>query len=496
MHTPFAPQRPSVSHVFKRTDLQSGQPVWQRAWLLLGLVLMALVVQGRAWAQTPLDNIAQVAVGGSHSCALTKAGGVKCWGENTHGELGDGTVIHRAFPVDVTGLTSGVTAIAVGVYHSCAVTTAGVVKCWGYNSSRQLGDGTTTSRSVPVNVNLTGGSVVSVGAGQDFTCAVTAAGDVKCWGANFFGQLGAGNTTARATVGDVVGLSGVTSISVGGSHSCAVTNTGAAKCWGYNGGGGLGDNSLTTRSTPVTVSGLATGVAAVAVGGGGAFSCALTTAGGVKCWGVNMYGPAADMYRLTPADVPGMTSGITAITKGAEYTCALTSGGGVKCWGFNNSGRLGDNTTTNRIDPVDVVGLGSGVVSIAAGPLSQHTCAVTSAGTLKCWGLNAYGALGDGTETAQYSPATVLASAATVVNVNARADCFFRWAEASFPQFFPPTATSVTIPLLYYRYYPSTRTYLAVLATDSRVYAMGPVTADQPVDLGLLDAFLPTAGCQ
>ena len=470
--------------------------IGRQAWLAACLLFVGLLCQSSAWAQTPLDNIASVAVGRYHSCALTKAGGVKCWGDNTLGELGDGTVASRSIPVDVTGLTSGVTAIGVGVYHSCAVTTSGGVKCWGYNSSRQLGNGNNTSSRVPVDVNLNGGTAVSVAGGLDFTCAVMAGGGVKCWGANYFGQLGAGNTTRRSTVDVVVGLSGVTSISVGASHTCAVTDTGAAKCWGYNGGGGMGDGTLIDRSTPVTVSGLSTGVAAVAAGDAGAFSCALTTAGGVKCWGVNFVGPAADVYRLIPGDIPGLTSGITAITKGAAHTCALTSGGGVKCWGDNGSGRLGDNTTTTRIDPVDVVGLASGVVSIAAGPLTLHTCAVTSAGTLKCWGINAAGALGDGTDIARYTPTTVLVSAAPVVNVNARTDCFFNWAETSFPQFFPPTTTSVSAAQLYYRFYPSTQTYLAVLAIDSRVYAMGPATADQPVALGLLEGFLPAAGCQ
>ena len=133
----------------------------------------------------PLTHIAQVSGGVSHTCALTTGGGVKCWGWNESGQIGDGTTrTERPTPVDVTGLGSGVTAIAAGGYFSCALTTVGGVKCWGMNTRGQLGDGTTIGRSAPVDVTGLTSGVAAIAAGGYHTCALTTTGGVKCWGWN------------------------------------------------------------------------------------------------------------------------------------------------------------------------------------------------------------------------------------------------------------------------------------------------------------------------
>jgi len=197
-----------------------------------------------------------VAPGYGHTCAVTRSGGAKCWGRNRDGELGDGTLTTRATPVDVVGLSGGVTAIAAGTGHTCALTSAGGVKCWGGNYAGDLGDGTTISRPTPVDVVGLSSGVTAIGAGWAHSCALTSGGGVRCWGYNSNGQLGDGTTASRMTPVNVVGLSsGVLAIAVGGHHTCALTNAGGVKCWGSNGNGQLGDGTPVSRMTPEDVVG-------------------------------------------------------------------------------------------------------------------------------------------------------------------------------------------------------------------------------------------------
>jgi len=354
--------------------------------------------------------ISQITAGAAHTCALTSSGAPKCWGFNASGQLGDASTTDRLSPVNVAGLSSGIGAIAAGWNHTCALTSGGALNCWGNNTSGQLGDGTTTDRTSPVNVTgFSSSGAIAVSGGYLHTCLLTRAGGVKCWGDNSLGQLGNGTTTNSLVPVNTVGMrSGIKKISSGNSHTCALTSSNSVKCWGDNARGQLGDGTTTNNLAAVNVSGLSSGVLAISAGFD--HTCALTSAGAVKCWGANTFGQLGDGTtddRLKPVAVTGLSSGLVAISAGNGFTCALHYTGAVKCWGSNVTGQLGDGTNNNQLDPVDVVDLLSGVVSISTGG-GEHTCSLTSSGIAQCWGGNAYGQLGDGTTNSQASPVNVI----------------------------------------------------------------------------------------
>jgi len=316
------------------------------------------------------SGVADVQAVWDHTCALTNGGGVMCWGHNGDGELGDGTRIQRLVPVDVNGLTSGVQAISLGFDSGCALTTGGGVKCWGYNGSGQLGDGTRTTRKNAVDVfGLTSG-VVAIAAGWDHTCALLNTGGVECWGNNAHGEVGNGTHTDALKPVAVTGLSsGVAAVSAGFDHTCALLNTGSVKCWGNNATGELGDGTSQSHKKPVDVFGLSN---AASISAGYDHTCVVTTAGGAKCWGNNASGELGDgttTNRFNPTNVYRSTSGIDMISAGgwkrAGLTCLLTSSGAVKCFGANHGvrglqpvnskgGQIGDGTTIDRHIPISV----------------------------------------------------------------------------------------------------------------------------------------------
>jgi alpha-tubulin suppressor-like RCC1 family protein len=391
-----------------------------------------------------------VTVGDRSSCAIV-SGAAWCWGDNTFGSLGDGTGQNSATPVAVEGLGSGVTQIAAGVLHTCAIANGGA-KCWGNNFSGQVGDGVSGQVVLAASqvAGLTTG-VIAIAAGATHTCAIVAAGAVKCWGENGNGQLGTdavgqsgvpvaatgltvpardlatgalhtcvtgtddtprcwgGNSYSQLGIGEghdsnvavvPIGLTAaVRSVDTRGFHSCALRNDGRVACWGFNAYGQAGEGSAMLRTAPVAVPIANVG----ALAAGAAHTCAVAS-GGVQCWGYNGEGAIgtgeATLYVSTPFAIPGLAAGATAVTAGFDHTCAVVDGG-VWCWGNNEYGQLGDGSNNNADAPVAVKGLASGVTQISAG--GNQTCAVQN-GDVLCWGYGGAGVLANGTTNDTNSP--------------------------------------------------------------------------------------------
>jgi alpha-tubulin suppressor-like RCC1 family protein len=368
-----------------------------------------------------------------YTCALTKAGGVQCWGDNRFGQLGVGDDLSRSNPVDVvfSGLTGKVSQVAPGGYHTCALTTTGEVWCWGRNTKGQLGDGTTTDQNVPVRVIPAASGVVRLSAGGYHTCALYASGiyagsNIQCWGDNEYGQLGDGSLINRSApvpvpVASLGGLAAA--LETGWYHTCAIVVGSGVKCWGYNDDGQLGNNSQTNSSQPVSVAGLPS-KAFSSLAAGYFHTCALSASGGVWCWGGNNFGQLGDgstTMRLKAVAVTTLTSGVLEIGAGYVHTCARLATG-VKCWGSNEFGQLGDNTQINNSQPTPVTGLPAGVTALAVG--GSHTCVLTGSAA-RCWGWDNYGQLGNGSPPVMVLPTPVsgLASGAAALSSGALHTC-------------------------------------------------------------------------
>lgn len=286
-----------------------------------------------------LGNVTALAAYSDHTCAVSD-GGAYCWGSNDFGELGNGTREDSGVPVAVEGLGDGVVAVATGGTHSCALTDAGSVKCWG--EAARLGDGTNEASNVPVDVEGLD-DVVAIAAGEYHACALTGAGNVKCWGASYTGELGVPDLGFSLEPVDVEGLPGdITDLSAGFGFTCAITGSGATYCWGANDDGQCGDGTgggIQQQSPPVEVSGLASSTGAIAAGVG--FACAVVD-GGARCWGTLKLG----QEELEPVAVGGLDD-ITAVAAGHGHACALTGAGAVKCWGDDEGGQLGHSWDSN-----------------------------------------------------------------------------------------------------------------------------------------------------
>lgn len=348
-----------------------------------------------------------ISAGESHTCAVTVTYGVKCWGLNSDGRLGDGTTTSRTVPTDVVGLAEDVVMVGAGGYFTCATLKSGAVKCWGKNDLGQLGNGTTVNSLSPVTV-VDLPDITALSVGHSHACVITKIGGAKCWGYNATRQLGDGTTTDKLSPTDVQNLpESITAISSGFKHTCALTISGGALCWGFNSEGQLGWGSYATAySTPGYVTGLETGVSSINTGVYANNTCAITVSGTAKCWGANGFGQLGNgttTRSKTPVTV-SLPANVLEIGPGMSHTCSRLVSGDIYCWGRNLNGTLGDGTTTNRLTPVKVQSLAQNVAKLHVA--GSHTCVLLTSGTVNCWGYNIGGRLGDGTQTSSTTPVT------------------------------------------------------------------------------------------
>jgi Regulator of chromosome condensation (RCC1) repeat len=328
---------------------------------------------------------ATVAVGNSHACALLSNGTVRCWGDNSMGQLGSAGVSSSVTPVPVIDLEN-VTAITAGGCHNCAVISGGSVKCWGCNDHGELGDGSTDDKPSPTEVAGLS-PVVEISCGPTHTCAVTSSGQIACWGGNSDGQLGTGGPSAPVPSPTVVpGLNAAIGVAAGLGRTFVTLKDGTVECWGSHADG------VCTLSPPAVVEGFF-GAAEVAVGAHSA--CAAYSDGTVTCFGYNSTGQLGHgglLDSVTPVEVWGVGDAIR-VGAGDAHACALLEQyGGVRCWGNNANGELGQGFVGGYSTlPVQVSGI-DGAKWLALG--ATTSCAGLSNGSVECWGTLSNGSPG------------------------------------------------------------------------------------------------------
>jgi alpha-tubulin suppressor-like RCC1 family protein len=368
----------------------------------------------------PLPDVVEISAGDTHSLFRLTNGKVRACGNNASGQIGDNSTTERTRPVEVTGL-SNVIAIQAATDFSTALKSDGTLWCWGYNVDGQLGNGLTGNLAVPTQV---GGlnNVIGFSGGSQHQAVVTAGGDILTWGANGSYQLGNGTNISRLQSGPISPIPADTSIrwkivKSGGFHTIALKTDGTVWAWGVNTNGQLGDGTTTNRSIPVQVKNLSQ---VVAIACGNEHSLAIKADGTVWCWGKNEYGQIGDgttMNRNEPVQVIRSTglSNVIGISGGAFHSLALRADGMAYAWGFNAYGQLGRINTDPSDSPIPVNI--DQVTSLAAG--GNFSLARKSDGTLWGWGGNFIGQLGDGTTTPSRPTPFLNTSLSTIVKISA-----------------------------------------------------------------------------
>ncbi len=331
-----------------------------------------------------------------HTCALTPNGTAYCWGNNSNGQLGIQNTQNKPTPQLLAG-ASRFSSLSSGRQHSCAITNAGKNLCWGDNNAAQLG--INIFGNTPVNPKvpnaITSQIFSSVEVGDNHSCGLTSSGAAYCWGDNSFSALGNGSNSSKDVPVAVSGGLLFSKISAGGAHTCGLTiTTKFIYCWGYNFFGQLGDSTSSNRNTPVKIDSTLT---FTDVSAGYLHSCGVAVGGVVLCWGDNRDGQLGNsgitaLTSSTPIQITGSFL-FSSVSAGGFYTCGI-SGTDSYCWGRNSFGNLGDGSTTGKLNPTRVF---TSLVFTSLTTGENHTCGKATNNFLYCWGSNTYGQIGNST---------------------------------------------------------------------------------------------------
>lgn len=378
-------------------------------------------------ACTVTPCVTAIHAGGTHTCAQIADGTLRCWGSNFAGELGVGVITDAGFEglphtVPVTPPLGGVVAVAGGGEgqtgdFTCAVTDAGTVQCWGNDTSGELGQlGTeggvdTNPHPNPAPVMSLSRPALDIGCGGAHACALGQKGGVACWGDNAQGQLASRDAGAFSAIPvDAPLPSPAIQVAAGQHHSCALLSDGTVWCWGEGAHGQLGRtlDGTSQDPQPAPVVGLS-GVTAITAGS--YHSCAIVGDGLLLCWGSNDHGqtgrgPGGAVDEPSPAIVAlPAGSHVAQVSAGLLHTCAVLTDGSLWCWGADTTGAVGTGlspdggfATSDVLTPARVGGLGSPAAAVTSGYL--HTCALLVEGKVLCWGSNQFGELGLGASEA------------------------------------------------------------------------------------------------
>lgn len=388
--------------------------------LVLALCLVAACSD--SLGPVPPGTFGLVSGGFEHTCGLLGNGVAYCWGYNGSFQLGSGAVNNRdTLPRAVSGgLTF--TWIDGGEGHTCAITTTGDAYCWGASNDGALGNSTVPTTPDPVLVE--GGlKFRAITLGRTHTCGLSTSGAAYCWGNNDFGKLG--RDTAVIDVSTPIAVAGghtFTAIAAGDYHTCAIAVGGASYCWGDNFFGALGTGDTALRSAHPNPEAVAGGLAFKAIDGGNVHTCGVTTGGDAYCWGAGQFGQLGNGSRTTQRTPVRVTGGhtYTAVSIGTNHSCALAVGGQLWCWGNNGLSQLaGAPTETCPLPPPSIGGVpctstpipaASGLEFRALGTGGYHTCVIGTGGGAYCWGANNEGQVGIG------AAGTIVTAAARVTD--------------------------------------------------------------------------------